>query len=177
MFEELRDAYDRDTVGLVAQSYLKCGRPVLERLVAAGSQIRLVKGGYWEPAAVAHRRSADIEAAFAKDIELVLRRGRHPAIATHDERAVAWARRVAEEARIDRRAFEFQTMYGVHPRLDHELVRAGYTVRSYVPYGRRGALQRWFERARREPPDAAPLGESAVRVRDGREARTRELAP
>jgi proline dehydrogenase len=146
LFEELRDAYGRDTVGLVVQSYLKRERPVLERLVAAGSRIRLVKGGYWEAAAVVHRKAVDIEAAFARDIELLLPRGRHPAIATHDARAIALACRIADEARLDRRAFEFQTMYGVQPGLEQELVGSGYTVRCYVPYGRRGALQRLIQR-------------------------------
>jgi proline dehydrogenase len=148
LFEELREGYGRDTIGLVVQSYLKRARPVLERLVAAGSRIRLVKGGYWEPASVVHRTAADIEAAFARDIELLLPRGPHPAIATHDRRAIALARRVADEARLDKRAFEFQTMYGVHPDVDEELVRSGYTLRCYVPYGRRGALQRLIERPR-----------------------------
>jgi proline dehydrogenase len=140
LFEEVRRAHGADAVGIVLQSYLRNGRGHLERLVAGGSRIRLVKGGYWERAAVVHRGKADIDAAFRTDMELLLRRGRHPAIATHDERAIERARRIAEEAGLDRQAFEFQMLLGVGEELQERLVREGHPVRCYVPYGRG-----WYE--------------------------------
>jgi proline dehydrogenase len=148
IFDELRAAYGRDTVGIVVQSYLKHRGEDLRRLVGAGARVRLVKGGYWEPAAVVYRKQADIEGAFLKDVEFLLAHGRHPAIATHDENAIARAQRLAEELRLDKRTFEFQLMYGVRSDLQEAAARAGYTVRCYVPYGRRGALQRMVEQLR-----------------------------
>ncbi len=135
LFEEARDAHGPDTVGIVVQSYLRRRRDDLERLVAGGSRIRLVKGGYWESAEVVYRRKAEIDAAFAQDIDLVVARGRSPAIATHDPVAIERVGRAARAARLDRRAFELQFLYGVRPDLQDELVRAGHRVRSYVPFG------------------------------------------
>jgi proline dehydrogenase len=103
--------------------------------MAAGSRIRLVKGGYWEPAEVVYRTKAEVDAAFLRDIERLVRQGSQPAIATHDETAVAVVRRVAEEAGIGREGFEFQMLYGVRPDLQAALIRDGYAVRCYVPYG------------------------------------------
>lgn len=165
LFEEMRDRYGADTVGVVLQSYLRRRGGDLERLLAGGSRIRLVKGGYWESAEVVHRRRADVDGAFRRDIEVLLARGRHPAIATHDPRAVEHACRAAAEAGLERRAFELQMLFGVARGLQDRLVRQGYSVRCYVPYGsdwyayflgcaRRipgGALRRLADRMRRHP--------------------------
>jgi proline dehydrogenase len=139
LFEEMRGHYD-DTVGIVLQSYLRRNRADVARLAAAGSRIRLCKGGYWESSPGAYRSKADVDGAFRTDLELLLRRGRHPAIATHDPVAIGEARRVAHEAGLARSGFEFQMLYGVRADLQAELVREGYGVRCYVPYG-----GRWYE--------------------------------
>lgn len=153
LFEAMRGLYGADTVGVALQSYLRNHRGDLGRLLAGGSRVRLVKGGYWEPAGIAFRRKADIDGAFREDMQLLLRRGQHPAIATHDPRAVAQARRMAVEARLDRRAFEFQMLFGVAGRLRDDLVREGYAVRCYVPYGR-GWYEYFLGCARRVPGGA-----------------------
>src|SRR5947209_5804144 len=67
LFEEMRQAYGADRVGIVVQSYLRHRGGDLQRLLAGGSRIRLVKGGYWEPAAVAYQKQADIDRAFGRD--------------------------------------------------------------------------------------------------------------
>ncbi len=153
LFEEMREIYGADTVGIVLQSYLRNRRSDLERLLAGGSRIRLVKGGYWEPVEIAYRRRADIDGAFQRDMQLLVSRGQHPAIATHDPRAIEQARRMAAEARLDRRAFEFQMLLGVAQRLQDGLAREGYTVRCYVPYGR-GWYEYFLGCARRVPGGA-----------------------
>lgn len=163
LFEEARDAYGADRVGIAVQSYLRHRGEDLGRLLAGGSRVRLVKGGYWEPADVAYRRKAEIDEAFLRDVDRLLARGSQPAIATHDLRAIDHARAIAASAGLAKGAFEFQMLYGVRPDLQESLVRDGYGVRCYVPYGgqwyayvlgcvRRlpgGALQRFRERARR----------------------------
>ncbi len=133
LFEEAREAYGADTVGVAIQSYLRHRHGDLVRLVAGGARIRLVKGGYWEPAAVAYRNKADIDRAFRRDAELLLARGRCPALATHDERLIDEA--LATAARLGRRDFELQMLYGVRRDLQDRLARAGHAVRCYVPYG------------------------------------------
>lgn len=96
---------------------------------------------------------------------MLLRRGRHPAIATHDPEAIGRARAIQEAIGLDKGAFEFQMLYGVRPELRAALVRDGYTVRCYVPYGgpwvgyvlgclRRipgGAMRRMAGRGQRRP--------------------------
>ena len=169
LFEEARDAYGSDRVGIAVQSYLRHRGEDLERLLAGDSRIRLVKGGYWEPAGVVFRRKAEVDRAFLRDLDRLLTRGSRPAIATHDLRAIDHARAIAELAGLDKGSFEFQMLYGVRPDLQDSLVRGGYGVRCYVPYGgqwyayvlgcvRRlpgGALQRLRERARRRRRRAA----------------------
>lgn len=134
-FEEMRDRFGADTVGIVVQSYLRNRSGDLERLIAGGSRIRLVKGGYWESAAIAYRAKADIETAFRRDLEVLLFQGRHPAIATHDARFHAQTRNLAMLAGIDPSDFELQFLYGVRSDLQDGLVRDGFTVRCYIPYG------------------------------------------
>jgi proline dehydrogenase len=175
LFDELRRTHG-DAVGIVLQSYLHRSRADLEELVASGARVRLVKGGYWESADVAYRKKAEIDAAFERDLDLVLRRGHRPALGTHDPRAVARAQRVASEAGLAPRAFELQMLYGVREDLQDALVRRGHAVRSYVPYGdqwyeyvlgcmRRvpgGAVRRLVERLRPDASRPPPL-ESCTR--------------
>ena len=140
LFDEMREEYGAEQVGIVLQSYLRHRPDDLGRLAAAGSRIRLVKGGYWEPPDVVYRVKHDVDGAFFADIERLLREGRHPAIATHDPAAISHARRVAASTGLAKDAFEFQMLYGVRSDLQDRLVRAGYVVRCYVPYG-----GQWYE--------------------------------
>jgi len=140
LFEEMREEYGAEKIGIVLQSYLRDRSADLARLAAAGSRIRLVKGGYWEPADVVYRKRRDVDGAFFADVERLLRDGCHPAIATHDPAAISFARRVAASTGLAKDALELQMLYGVRSDLQDRLVRAGYVVRCYVPYG-----GQWYE--------------------------------
>ena len=135
LFEEMRDRYGAEAVGIVIQSYVRAREADLDRLIPAGSRIRLVKGGYWEPPEIVYRRQADLDAAFIRDIDRLLRGATHPAIATHDAEAIRHVKALSAELGLDKSSFEFQMLYGVRPDLADALVREGYSVRSYVPYG------------------------------------------
>jgi len=135
LFDEMRRDYGTDTVGIVIQSYLRDRGGDFEQLLADRARVRLVKGGYWESAAVAYQKKADIDAAFRRDIDFLLTRGYQPALATHDARMVDEAIEIAAARGLDKRDFEFQMLYGVRPDLQESLVRDGYTVRCYIPYG------------------------------------------
>lgn len=126
-------------VGLVIQSYLRRSERDVADLVEAGVRIRLVKGAYLEPPAVAYPRKADVDAAYRRLTEVLLRRGTYPAIATHDPRMIAHARAVAAADGIGPERFEFQMIYGVRRDLQAALVRQGYHVRVYVPFG-----EQWY---------------------------------
>jgi proline dehydrogenase len=112
--------------------------------VAAGGagapHVRLVKGAYLEPPAVAYPHKRDVDAAFVRQAKVLLSReardrGVVAALATHDEDIIAWARAYAREEAIPQDAFEFQMLYGIRRDLQDALVAQGYRVRVYVPYG------------------------------------------
>ncbi|MDQ7849869.1 MAG: proline dehydrogenase family protein [Armatimonadota bacterium] len=126
-------------VGLVIQSYLRRSEQDLADLVETGVRIRLVKGAYLEPPAVAYPRKADVDAAYRRLTDVLLHRGTYPAIATHDPRMIAYARAVAAGEGIGPERFEFQMIYGVRRDLQAALVRQGYHVRVYVPFG-----EQWY---------------------------------
>ncbi len=107
----------------------------VEALIASKTRVRLVKGAYLEPAALAYPKKADVDAAYMTLMHALLERGVYPAIATHDERMIAEARRFARERGIARARFEFQMLYGIRRDLQEGLAREGYNVRVYVPYG------------------------------------------
>ncbi len=163
LFEQARTEYG-DLVGIVLQSYLRRNRADLRRLLAAGARIRLVKGGYWETGEGIIRERAELDRAFLDDLNLLLREGRNPAIATHDSRAIEYARRLASERGLSPSDFELQMLYGVREDLQQGLAREGYAVRCYVPYG-----TRWWEYVlgclRRVPGGA--VRQTAERLRGG----------
>jgi proline dehydrogenase len=132
--DDLLPAY-RDRVGIVIQSYLRRSAADIERLVALGARVRLCKGAYKEPEAVAFPRKADVNRSYAELMEVLLKRGNYPALATHDPVLIARARRFAEANGIAASRFEFQMLYGIRRDLQEQLKRAGYKVRVYVPFG------------------------------------------
>jgi proline dehydrogenase len=122
-------------VGTVLQAYLYRTRDDLERLLEMGARIRLVKGAYLEPPEVAFQSKGDVDANFVRLMELMLSRGNYPAIATHDTVMIASTVDFTCRRKIDRSSFEFQMLYGIRRDLQTRLVRDGYHMRVYVPFG------------------------------------------
>jgi len=165
LFERLWTAGHRN-VGVVIQSYLRRSEADVERLIALGIRVRLVKGAYAEPPSVAFPRKRDVDAAFARLAERLLRDGVYPAIATHDERLIAAAREVATAYGIAPDRFEFQMLYGIRRDLQIRLRREGYRVRVYVPFG--GEWYPYFMRRLAErPANVVFLVGSLLRERGG----------
>lgn len=133
VFHALYD--DHKNVGIVLQAYLYRTQSDLERVLEMGARVRLVKGAYLEPPTVAFASKAEVDANFIRLAKMMLSRGNYPAIATHDPVMIAAVRRYAGEQRIDRGSFEFQMLYGIRRDLQTTLVRDGYNMRVYVPYG------------------------------------------
>jgi proline dehydrogenase len=138
-----------DNVGLVVQSYLYRTEADVRRLLQNGTTIRLVKGAYREPADKAFPKKADVDANFDLltkiliDAALALKStisddGRIPpipAIASHDERRIAFAKSYAEKVGLPKSGLEFQMLYGIRRDLQEQLKKEGYPVRVYVPFG------------------------------------------
>lgn len=125
--------------GIVLQSYLKRSAGDAARMNQLGARVRLVKGAYKEPKAVAYQRKADVDAAFVEIMQLLLERGHDPSIATHDPDMLAATRTFASTRGIAADRYEFQMLYGVRRDLQTELRDTGHRVRVYVPFGRE-----WF---------------------------------
>jgi proline dehydrogenase len=126
-------------IGIVLQSALFRSEDDLRRVNALGARVRLVKGAYKEPKSIAYARKADVDAAYARMMKTLLLEGAYPAIATHDPKMIELARNYAHEHAVAPDRFEFQMLYGVRRDLQSALVRDGYRVRVYIPFGRE-----WF---------------------------------
>jgi proline dehydrogenase len=122
-------------VGTVLQSYLYRTLDDVGRLNAAGIRVRLVKGAYDEPATVAYPKKADVDRQFGAAMRELLAHGTYPAIATHDDRLIEATKAFAREKGIANDRYEFQMLYGIRRDLQDRLLREGYRVRIYVPYG------------------------------------------
>ena len=135
LFEDrLYPAY-KNHVGIVLQSYLYRTWSDVERALQLRCRVRLCKGAYKEPASVAFPEKKEVDANYLKCMQALLERGNYPAIATHDPKIIDAARRFLAEHAIDNRRFEFQMLYGVRRDLQEQLVRDGYRMRVYVPFG------------------------------------------
>ncbi len=124
-----------DNVGTVLQAYLFRSEADLRSLLALGPNLRLVKGAYLEPPAIAFARKKDVDANFTRLIELSLSEGRFTAIATHDEAAIEHSIAFIRGRGIASDRYEFQMLYGVRPKLQASLVAAGMPLRIAVPFG------------------------------------------
>lgn len=121
--------------GVVIQSALRRSSDDIERLIAMGARVRLCKGAYLEPADVAYPDKKDVDAHYVRLMHRLLEAGNYPGIATHDEAMIAEAKRFAGARGIPADRFEFQMLYGVRRDLQEQLVREGFRMRVYVPFG------------------------------------------
>lgn len=124
-----------DLVGTAIQSYLYRSRTDIEQLVDLGMRIRLVKGAYQEPQSIAYQQKSDVDQQYLQQMKILLARGNFPAIATHDEAMIQAACAFVRDHGISKSAFEFQMLYGIRRDLQEKLVKQGYNMRVYVPYG------------------------------------------
>jgi proline dehydrogenase len=138
VFETLWNLEYRN-IGVVLQSYLFRTERDLRRMNELSARVRLVKGAYREPASVAYQQKADVDAAYLRQMRLLLDHGTYPAFATHDVALLNEIKAYAAERDIGRDRYEFQMLYGVRRNLQMSFVAEGYRMRIYVPFGRE-----WF---------------------------------
>ena len=135
LFEDRLHPSYGDHVGIVLQSYLYRTLADVERAIAIKARVRLCKGAYKEPATVAYPEKADVDANYVRCMHKLLSEGNYPALATHDDRIIREAKRYVLANKIGPERFEFQMLYGVRRDLQERLVREGWRVRVYVPFG------------------------------------------
>ncbi len=124
-----------EQVGIVLQSALRRTLDDVEWAIEQGCRVRLCKGAYLEPATVAFPEKRDVDATYVDGMKRLMTRGTYPGLATHDETIIAEAVRFARAEGIGPERFEFQMLYGVRRDLQERLVREGWRVRVYVPFG------------------------------------------
>lgn len=130
----IRQEYEH--VGTVIQSMLLRSEKDIRDLNAQRSRVRLVKGAYKEPPAVAFQKKSEVDEGYRRLTDLLLSEGVYPALATQDPVMVDHARQYAEKHGIAKENFEFQMILGVRRDLQDSLVKAGFRVRVYVPFGK-----------------------------------------
>ena len=133
IFYRLRERFDN--VGIVIQAYLYRSEKDIQKLNQIRAKVRICKGAYKEPKEIAIKKMKDIRANFIKLTEMLFRDGVYPAIATHDDRLIQWAKDYTATHHIPVDHFEFQYLFGIRNKTFQKLAEEGYRVRCYVPFG------------------------------------------
>ncbi|MGB8866528.1 MAG: proline dehydrogenase family protein [Candidatus Sulfotelmatobacter sp.] len=124
-----------NSVGTVIQAYLKRSESDVAKLLAEGIRIRLCKGAYKEPAEIAFSAKSEVDANYVELMKTLMKSGIYHGLATHDESIVRQAKAFATAEKLPRDSFEFQMLYGIRRDLQQSLVRDGWRVRIYIPFG------------------------------------------
>lgn len=135
IFYAMLERFGSSHVGIVVQSYLYRTERDVTDILRRGGRIRLCKGAYKEPASLAFPRKKDVNANYIALMRMMLDSGLYHGIGTHDEAMIRATKDYARAKGIGPHAFEFQMLYGIRRDLQEALVREGYAVRVYVPYG------------------------------------------
>jgi proline dehydrogenase len=133
VYKTLRQEYEN--LGTVIQSYLYRADKDIDDLQHFTPYLRLVKGAYKESSTVAFREKQMVDENLKHLIKKQLLNGHYTAVASHDEAIIDYTIGLVNEHKISNDRFEFQMLYGMRNQLQSDLVKKGYTVRIYLPYG------------------------------------------
>ena len=155
IYHQLLDKYEFQNVGIVIQSYLYRSEADVAQLIEEGAWVRLCKGAYAEPPDVAFADKRDTDASYVQLANMMLSEtaranGVHLGLATHDENIIKATKAYASINQINPEQYEFQMLFGIRRNLQEQLIRDGYKLRIYVPYGT--AWYRYFVRRHAERP-------------------------
>lgn len=124
-----------NSVGTVIQAYLRRSESDIAKLLSENIRIRLCKGAYKESAGIAFPAKSDVDANYVKLMKILMTSGIYHGLATHDENIIHQAEAFATSEKISPDAFEFQMLYGIRRDLQQKLVRKGWRLRVYIPFG------------------------------------------
>jgi len=122
-------------IRLCIQAYLYRSPADIDKLNQCNIRVRLCKGAYNEPPALALPDKADVDSAYVELMHRLFDHGTDPAIAGHDPRMIQEAIRYSREQGIAPDRFEFQMLYGIRRDLQRQVLEQGFRLRLYVPYG------------------------------------------
>jgi proline dehydrogenase len=123
------------SVGTVIQAYLRRSQADVEKLLNERIRIRLCKGAYKEPADIAFQKKSEVDASYVRLMKILMKSGVFHGLATHDEAIIKEAKAFATRENIPRNAFEFQMLHGIRRDLQQALVKDGWGMRVYIPFG------------------------------------------
>jgi proline dehydrogenase len=126
---------NRGVVGTVIQSYLHRSEQDVNDLLAQTIRIRLCKGAYKEPPEIAFQKKSEVDANYVKLMKILMKSGIYHGLATHDEAIIKESKAFATREKIARDSFEFQMLHGIRRDLQQQLVREGWGMRVYIPFG------------------------------------------
>lgn len=133
ILKELRGEYP--WVGAVLQAYLRRTEQDCRELSGPGSRVRLCKGAYAEPEAVAFQDKAEVDKSYVRCLRVLMAGEGYPMVASHDPRMIGIAAALAEEHGREDDDHEFQMLYGIRPEEQARIAASGARMRVYVPYG------------------------------------------
>ncbi|GMQ81693.1 MAG: proline dehydrogenase family protein [Rhodothermia bacterium] len=134
LFETARTEYP-NSVGIVLQAYLKRTKEDVQRMCDLNARVRLCKGAYKEPEAIAHQNMSVIRDRFCEYMEMLLASARYPAIATHDDILINQTKAYIQANGVEPSRFEFQMLYGMRADTQIAISKEGFNMRVYVPFG------------------------------------------
>ena len=123
------------SVGAVIQSYMRRSESDVEKLLSERIRIRLCKGAYKEPEDIAFQKKSEVDESYIRLMKTLMKSGVYHGLATHDENIIKEAKAFATREKISRDAFEFQMLYGIRRDLQQSLVKDGWKMRVYIPFG------------------------------------------
>jgi proline dehydrogenase len=144
MFAEFKNC------GTVLQAYLHRTPTDVQRMIGLGARVRIVKGAYLEPDSVAYQDKAKVDEMYLQSAKALLLEGHYPAIATHDPKMIEPLKAFIKENNIPKERYEWQMIYGVRRDLQEQLLKEGYNIRIYIPFG--AAWYPYFTRRLAERP-------------------------
>ena len=130
-----RHPENQGCVGAVIQSYMRRAEADIDKLLSERIRVRLCKGAYKEPAEIAFQQKSEVDASYVKLMKTLMKSGVYHGLATHDEKIIRQAQAFATSEKIPRDAFEFQMLHGIRRDLQQSLVKDGWRMRVYVPFG------------------------------------------
>ena len=130
IYNTLFSKYER--VGVALQANLKRAEDDLNDLLEIGAKIRLVKGAYREKASISFKSKQDVDKNYMKLMMILFKKGNEFAIASHDGKIIEEAQKLSKKYP---KKFEFQMLKGIRDGLKPDLIKKGFVVSDYIPYG------------------------------------------
>lgn len=134
LYKKLIENYDN--IGIVVQAYLKRTFDDVVVLNKFGTNYRLCKGIYIEPASIAYKDREKVRENYLKVLELILKSDNYVGIATHDDFLINSAKKMIKQLKVPKDKFEFQMLLGVREDRRDKTNSEGYKIRIYVPFGK-----------------------------------------